>query len=1191
MCDASPMKPNPAPCVPEQRLSRKTAFRSWVLFLVGLAFLMLPARRLQAQSIFATLTGLVSDPSGAVVPNAKVQLRNQSTGSLRDTVTNSDGYFTFASLPVGDFAYELTVEAQGFASYKASGIALGGGEKRNINVTLKVGPTTQTVEVSASVEQLATVDSGEKSATLENKELQNFIQVGSNAAEYLKVMPGFALNNGTSNIGNYDGHVIGINGNGDSGSQSPLNNAFSYNGLPANSLDITADGAHVSDPGCNCDTPVNPNSDMVAEFKLQMSNFSAENQKGPIVASSVAKWGTNKFHGSGFFYLRNHVLNANDALNNATGTARPNDKYYYPGGTIGGPVLIPGTGFNKNRDKLFFFTGFEYFYQVLDTGLLRSTVPTPGMLQGNFSASEIAKIGPYTASGAPPGQLNAAAQALFPGGIIPPTLIDSNMVSLLKLYPAANHTPTLDQPFNYIKSEIFDQNNTQWMSRVDYNISDNTKLFVRYNLQRETQLFPVGYWWRNTDQVPYPTPLAGKNRSDSVTASITHVFSPTMTNEFVFAYTYIGFPTYFQDPKKVDRATIGYNYQGLYKNGVSQIPSFGAWGPAEAALVFNPGGGWATTGAEYHYATKYMPSLSDTVSKVWGTHTVKSGFFWEYIRNAEPLSNDTNGFITVGPSNAFTYGNLFADLVTGNISDHYDETNHNPHDDTAYNTYEAFVQDSWKVTKRLTLDLGLRFTHFQHWMDRNGFGMAIFDYSKYDPTCAPTDYCGFLWHKRDPSVPLSGFPTRTLFYQQRLGAAYDIFGNGKTVLRGGWGRYYFHIGNFGGPQDLGEAVYSVNLYPSTFGHQLFVKDLDTISFENAALSPSVVDSKDDKEPFTDSYSFTISRRVPWSSLLELSYVGNQTHNIPSTGNGATLGFNTKNINLVPVGAMLSSKNGGVDPNALNADAFRPLKGFSDLYLSTNNGRANYNALQATWGRTQGRYTISANYTYGKAMGILNFADQFNLNNDYGVLPTNRKQIFNAAYSIELGNFTHNKIGGGVINGWQVSGITQIQSGANLTGFSPHANFNLNLNGVNIPGASYVVSNVSLLGTPDIQLNPILTCNPTSHLGPHQFINPNCFSFPTQVGQNGPIVLPAIYGPAYFNWDLGLFKNFQISESKKLQFRINGYNFLNHPLWSFNGSHLNLGFDGTTGKLNTPDFGMVTDKQGHRIVQLAVKFLF
>lgn len=237
-----------------------------------------------------------------------------------------------------------------------------------------------------------------------------------------------------------------------------------------------------------------------------------------------------------------------------------------------------------------------------------------------------------------------------------------------------------------------------------------------------------------------------------------------------------------------------------------------------------------------------------------------------------------------------------------------------------------------------------------------------------------------------------------------------------------------------------------------------------------------------------------------------------------------------------------------------------------------------------------------NYTLGKSLGIVNFADQFNLNNDYGVQPANRTHIFNAAYSVELGAFTHNKIGGAFINGWQLSGITQWQSGANLTGFSgggagSNANFNLNLNSYALPSTGFVASNVSLLGTPDIQLNPILTCNPASNLGPHQYINPNCFTFPTQVGQNGPTELPAIYGPAYFNWDLGLFKNFQITESKKLQFRISGYNFLNHPLWSFNGSNLSLGFDGTTGKLNTPEFGTVTEKQGHRIVQLAVKFYF
>jgi hypothetical protein len=290
--------------------------------------------------------------------------------------------------------------------------------------------------------------------------------------------------------------------------------------------------------------------------------------------------------------------------------------------------------------------------------------------------------------------------------------------------------------------------------------------------------------------------------------------------------------------------------------------------------------------------------------------------------------------------------------------------------------------------------------------------------------------------------------------------------------------------------------------------------------------------------------------------------------------------------------MLAGKNGGVDPNSLTADNFRPLHGFSNLFLATNNAYSNYNALQVTWVRTKGRYTINLNYTFGKSMGIVNPAlDQYNLNNDYGVLGTNRKQIFNIAYSVELGNpIQHNKFAAGVVNGWQLSGITQWQSGPNLSGLAGE-NFGMNLNGLKIPGTQFNISNQSLLGTNDIQLNPILTCDPTSNLGPNQYINPKCFSYPTAVGQNGPSVLPAIYGPAFFNADLGMFKNFTIKESKKLQFRFNAYNFLNHPLWSFNGNNLSLGFDGTTGAISTPTFGTVNTKQGHRIVQVAVKFYF
>jgi hypothetical protein len=278
--------------------------------------------------------------------------------------------------------------------------------------------------------------------------------------------------------------------------------------------------------------------------------------------------------------------------------------------------------------------------------------------------------------------------------------------------------------------------------------------------------------------------------------------------------------------------------------------------------------------------------------------------------------------------------------------------------------------------------------------------------------------------------------------------------------------------------------------------------------------------------------------------------------------------------------------------------------YGDLGLATNNLYANYNALQATWVRTKGRYTINMNYTFGKAMGILNNAggDQFDLANNYGVQGSNRKHIFNAAYSVELGTpIKTNAFAKGLINGWQLSGITQLESGANLLNGS--GNFGVG-GAVCIPGSSgggcngngvtngIQASSASLLGTTDITFEPLLTCNPTSNLGKNQYINPNCFAVPTQLGENGPTVIPPVYGPAFFNSDLGMFKNFNISESKKLQFRFNAYNFLNHPLWSFyNGTNLgSVGFSAPN-VTNTPNWGTVVDKQGHRVVQVAVKFYF
>ncbi len=1199
---------------------------------------------LRAQGIFATLTGTVTDPSGSVVADAKVVLKDAVSGSARDTVTNSEGYYTFSSVPVG--TYVLTVEATGFKTYKADEIRLGGGERRNGNVTLALGSPTSTVEVTAEQDPaIATLDSGEKSFTLETKELQNFVQVGSNAAEYIKIVPGFGIQNGTSNKANYNGATIGINANGDSGSQSPLNAAFSYNGLPTNSLDITADGAHVSDPGCNCDTPVNPNSDFVQEFKVLTSNFSAENQKGPILITSVTKAGGRDFHGSAFFSARNHSLNANDWLNNRSGVKQPANSYYYPGGTIGGPIIIPGTNFNKSRQKLFFWTGFEYYKQTLDTGLLRATVPTAGMINGNFSDAEVAKLGTKTAAGVAP---NKVDYATFPGGQIPActspgktACIDPNMQALMKLYPGPNADPNATGGYNYVQSEIFSQNNRQWVIRGDYDISDNTKVFVRYNYQRELQQFPVGLWWRNGDQVPYPTPIQGRNKSDSWAGTLTHVFSPTMTNETVVAYTFVGFPNVFADPSKVDRTKVGYGYAGVFKNGVAQIPSFGNSG--EAALVFNPGGFEAGGASQGLYANKYMPSVSDTLTKVIKNHTLKAGFFYEWIRNAQPANNNTNGNLSVNHTNTFSFHNEYADLLTGNLNG-YNESNFNRINDINYTTAEFFLQDSWKVTRKLTLDLGMRFTHFTPWIDGKNFGYSIFDPAAYTAgggaACAgaPT-FCGFEWHAKVNSVPLGGFPTRALFYQPRFGAAYDLRGNGKTVLRGGWGRFYYHSGQFTNGLDASAGVATAGLAPSNWvggagcptnpsaGSGLFASYLSCLNISASPASPAAVDSKDDRQPYTDSYSFTIGQETPWKGYFEAAYVGNRSRDLGNTSGGAG-----GNINLVPLAAMLGATN----PGNANADLYRPLQGYGDINQATNNLYANYNSMQLSWARHVGRYTVQANYTYQKALGIVAPTyNPFNLGSNYGILPSDRRHLFNIAYSVDLGTQVHsNHFVNGAANGWQISGITQLESGANLTyggNYSgvPNTNYGMSLSCVAtaaetaagitcpngqatgsggssgpaiIPGSNsgatpngIPINNQSILGTNAVQLNPILTCNPLSGLGAHQYINASCFAVPTTVGKNGPTLLPVAYGPKYFDSDLAVFKNFSVTESKKLQFRIQAYNFLNHPLWSFNGSNLNLNFqqDPVTQQFTQANssFGKVTDKQGARVLEFAVKFFF
>lgn len=366
-----------------------------------------------AQSIVGTLTGTVADSSGAVVPQAQVTIRNDASGDLRRTVTNAEGFFNFSALPAA--TYSLEVEFGGFAKWQESGVVLHSGDSRTINVNLHVATSTEQVQVVAAGTTLATVDSGEKSSLINARELQNLAMVGRDAAELIKILPGASMvANGGKNGQAYTGEVYGINGAGIGGNQGGLGG----NQINGQAVDITMDGGHTYDPGAvGAATPVNPNVEMIQEIKVLSSNFSAENAKGPVVMNTVSKAGGTTFHGEGYFTARNSVLNSADWQNNYSGVPKPSSNYYFPGGNIGGPVLIPGTGFNKNRDKLFFFEGFEYYDQLIDGGVDRAYVPTVAERSGDFSQANT--YGPLM------GNLGVVPTgAGITGGMIPPNLID-----------------------------------------------------------------------------------------------------------------------------------------------------------------------------------------------------------------------------------------------------------------------------------------------------------------------------------------------------------------------------------------------------------------------------------------------------------------------------------------------------------------------------------------------------------------------------------------------------------------------------------------------------------------------------------------------------------------------------------------------------------------------------------------------
>jgi hypothetical protein len=1206
----------------------KQLFWSLALLCAIVAFTQLPA---VAQFASGSIGATVTDSTGAVIPGAKVVLKNEATGALRDTVTNNSGYFDFPSiLPA---TYTVTITSPGLRTAEQTGIVLTQGSTLRLPaIALQVQTQKTEIEVVSAAEVTVPSDSGQSSQTLNQSMIENISLNGRDAAELIKIMPGVGLNAGLTQSEWGQGAVATQSNNGPIGK-------FNVQGTGVNgAMTMTSDGANLLDPGNQGTQTANINQNQVQEVSILTNAYGAEFAKGPITFQAIGKSGGAQFHGQAYFYARNGVLNSNGWYNNSQKAAAPANSFYYPGGDFGGPVIIPGTRFNKNHDKLFFYAAYEYMDQHPAGSLSQWFVPTPQMLGGNFTPAYLTSLGPGFNANEYEDAYNLNATN-FPGGMIPASQINSSTMAMLKLMPTPNVNP-VSNPTGANYETFLSPPVNRWEVRLrgDYNISTNTKLFFSWNHQIEHDQNPISIWWALNGSLPYPTSQNANQDSNVYSANLVHVFSPTLTNEFVFADATFLNPIVLGNPSAVNPSTLGITMNGLFANPYTPMMpnTYGYGGQANGIVGFGTyqyGEPFTPGGKNSFGKLSQTPQISDNVTKIQGAHTIKAGIYWDYARNYQTsgnLSSGTNGSINFDPwgASSITAGNYLADYIAAR-SDGFNQDSAEAVQDMRYHQISFFFNDQWKASRRLTLTGGLRFEHMGNWVPNDPQGVAVWDPATYNNTSAAGAWTGLQWHSIDSAIPTSGFPSKTLFVEPRFGFAYDIFGNGKTVIRGGAGLFRYQIAynnaSAGYNQPLGLESVGVNTGSCCIGLTSFPQFSNASGVPGIGSAVTALTMGDTSTPNTWTYNVTISQRAPWRSVAEFQYAGNRSRDLLSSG-GTT---NPGSVDVVPLGSFfgtdpITGQNQyaqGILPSNFSGENiardWNPYYNYASIGLVGHLSYSNYNAFIATWQKQSGRFTFTTNYTFSKNLGCRdgqssnngsdgNSVWPYGCAQNYGVLDFDHTHIFNAAYVVNLPNAVKGKGGadrflGGVTNGWVLSGITQWQSGAPI---QPNSAGDLNVAWpANMQPTDYLGTNA----VADTQ--PLLTCDPRKGLKSGQYFNPNCFAPPTG-GKDGDIIWPYIKGPAFFNSDLAIYKDFHFKEHDKVEFRMSAFNFLNHALPQFGqggASDLNLNFSTSAASscgnspapcglsqtnLNTTTTGAPLYKnEVPRVIEFAVKFMF
>ena len=1182
----------------------------WSHLLFGVLVVLLLSTTAVAQSTSGTIGGLVVDSNGAAIPGATITLIGEQKNDVRTTATNDAGRFAFAALQPG--SYGLKIEKNSFQTLEQKSMVVSANENLALGeLKLQPGQLAEMVTIT-SVGTIVEKESSDLTARLTADQINLISTKGRDITSLLRLLPGTSNNDDIEAVGE--------------GFGTDLPN---FSGQRGRSAVATIDGLFAGEPSGSNKLSMTINQDAVAEVKVLRNNYGAEyGNNGGALINLVSKGGGKDYRGSVYYFVRNESLNANNFFSNKAGLVRPLYRHKVPGVNFGGPLPLPRFGDGGPslvRNKAFFFFSFEKPHTITPTDPVFVTVPTALERVGNFSQSK-------NSSGVTPVVLDPLTGLQFPGNIIPDIRINRSIQNMLDYFPLPN-SPIASNPGRYVNQLSADVPKRSPVIRIDLKPTNNDSIFWKAQWwTSDNEGLGTSGWPNGTGGVDrWGIRSHYLYKDNGWSANWVHIINSSMVNEFNFGMRHDseGFVPSTGMIEGLTRSALKYTAPQLFPANNEKfdlVPTITGW----SSVTGNPANinwldRWGEVGNDY-----IKPSFADNFSVIRGDHSYKFGTYFERLFNREAPgggkwsggldfgTGTTNGFTTALGNTGFAYANA----LLGNFNT-YTESKARNFTNSEIRLWQFYAQDEWKIRRVFTLNYGLRIGTHTPFFQLDGQG-SNFDPARYDPAKAPLLYAGYCLGSPngipalgtactaansravDPRItnptaaqllpanlvrsfvpgtgdPLNGIVvptdpvafkgfrhTRPVDFEPRVGFAWDIWGKGKTVIRGMGGAYHApRIG--GGTGGAGASSLGGNP-PQQTTFNIFNGNVNSLGPIAALVFPTTIRALEVNSHTITTYNFELGfqQDIGFKTVLEASYVGSFSRHLGEQ----------RNINGVPDGAKFvdcrvipaslchpENRDPLTAASAKNSDFLRRFRGYGDINQNTWGGTSNYNGLQVQVNRRYANnFQYGLAYTYSKSLDYANDdTSDVNLGRPYRAFnysPSDFDQThiltINYIYDVpRLSRHWNNKLVKLLFDNYQISGTTSYVSGKpkNITVSYSSGTATITAGQTCPPGTFQTSATVCTMITDftggQINARPNILCDPMKGIsgadptGLAFVINTSCFANPTALGTIGSSPRNGVRMPSIFNNDLAFFKNIKLGEKREVQLRWEMYNIFNH----------------------------------------------